>query len=65
MSHTTTTKRTKSAASSGVGHGAKPHTVSPAPLGEFLANYGVTAGHYSRIVRQYIGKRPDMLKRAS
>ena len=64
MSQTTITKQAKRTPASGVGHGAKPHIVPPSTLDEFLANQGVTPAHYKRIVKQYLGNKPERLKHA-
>lgn len=64
MSQTLTIKRTKPTHSHGVGHGAKPYAVPPATLDEFLVGHGISPSRYTRIVKQYFGKKPDTLKRA-
>ncbi|MGH6820121.1 MAG: hypothetical protein ACREDU_04580 [Methylocella sp.] len=65
MSQTTISKRAKRTPAHGVGHGAKPYEVPPATLDEFLEGHGISAARYTRIVKQYFGKKPAMLKRAS
>jgi len=64
MNDTNTIKRAKRIPSYGIGHGAKPHIVPPSTLDEFLANQGITPARYRQIVKEYFGKRPEVLGRA-
>jgi hypothetical protein len=59
---TPTNKRTKVTPSYGVGHGVKPHVASPAPLNEFLEAYGISRNRYEKVVQQYIGNKPSLVR---
>lgn len=63
MNSPNTIKRARRIPSYGIGHGATPHIVPPSTLDEFLANHGITPTRYKRIIKQYFGKKPEMLKR--
>ena len=60
---TTTIKRAKSTPSYGVGHGTKPHVATPASLDEFLKGYGISRDRYEKVIQQYLGTKPSLIRR--